>query len=151
MAQEQTSNHTRPTVLIVDDDAEIREVVRGALQEAEFATLEAADGVAALDILQAHADPLVVLLDILLPQLDGAALLGIVARNHHLALSNTYVLMTGKPIVAFPVLRRLATELGAIILPKPFDIPRLLEAVERAAAKAALAHSAAASPNQVGK
>lgn len=151
MAQEQASNHTRPAVLIVDDDAEIRDLARNALREAGYATLEAADGVAALDILQTHADPLVVLLDILLPQLDGAALLGIVARNHHMALSNAYVLMTGKPIVAFPVLRRLATDLDAIILPKPFDLPRLLEAVERAATKVTLAHSSAGAQTQVGK
>jgi hypothetical protein len=74
-----------------------------------------------------------------------------VARNHHMAISNAYVLMTGKPIVAFPVLRRLATELGAIILPKPFDIPRLVEATERAAAKVVLAHSSAGSQTHLGK
>lgn len=121
-------------MLIVDDDGDLREMVRGMLHEAGYRTEEAADGAAALEILHQRSTPLVVLLDILLPQLDGAALLGIVARHPHLALRNAFVLMTGKPIVAFPVLRRLAQDLDAQILPKPFDMDTLLVAVARAAA-----------------
>jgi CheY-like chemotaxis protein len=144
MANEHTA-HTpdgtsKPPVLIVDDDADIRDFVRGVLHEAGYQTLEAGDGVAALETLQTHMEPLVVLLDILLPQLDGAALLGIVARNHHMAVSNAYVLMTGKPIVAFPVLRRLAVELDALILSKPIDTTSLLDAVTRAATRLAATH-----------
>ncbi len=141
MANEHTTDGTwQPRVLIVDDDADVRDYVRGVLHEAGYQTIEAGDGVAALEALQTHMEPLVVLLDILLPQLDGAALLGIAARNHHMAVSNAYVLMTGKPIVAFPVLRRLATELDAIILPKPIDAAPLLDAVARSAARLAATH-----------
>jgi CheY-like chemotaxis protein len=141
MANEHTAHlqdgTMQPMVLIVDDDADVRDFVRGILHDAGYQTLEAGDGVTALETLQTHMEPLVVLLDILLPQLDGAALLGIAARNHHMAVSNAYVLMTGKPIVAFPVLRRLATELDAIILPKPVDAGSLLDAVARSAARLA--------------
>lgn len=58
------------TVLVVDDDAHIREVVRFALDKAGFRVVEAADGLAALDAFAAHRPDLVVL-DILMPEMDG--------------------------------------------------------------------------------
>lgn len=58
-----------PTILIVDDDPSIREVVRVALSRAGFETIEAADGAAALH--QAESGPALVVLDVTLPELDG--------------------------------------------------------------------------------
>jgi two-component system OmpR family response regulator len=57
-------------ILIVDDDPAIRDVVRFALTRAGFEAVEAADGPAALDAFAAAAPDLVVL-DVLLPGLDG--------------------------------------------------------------------------------
>jgi len=57
-------------ILIVDDDAHIREVVRFALEKAGHATREAADGRAALDAFARRPADLVVL-DILMPEVDG--------------------------------------------------------------------------------
>jgi FixJ family two-component response regulator len=122
----------KPTVMIVDDDDDLRQMVSEMLHEAGYRTVEMADGISALDLLQQQQEHYIVLLDILLPQLDGAALLGIVARQRSLALHNAFVLMTGKPLIAFPVLRRLAAEMGALILPKPFDMQTLLDAVAQA-------------------
>lgn len=124
-------------VLIVDDDPDIRETLHQILDEAGYAVLEAGDGSVALDKIQSHTTPLVVLLDLLLPELDGAALLGIVARNHRLAMRHSFVLMTGKPLVAFPVLKRLAADLGASIISKPFDVPMLLDVIAHAAQRIA--------------
>jgi two-component system OmpR family response regulator len=58
------------TVLIVDDDAHIREVVRFALAKTGFRVLEAVDGRAALALF-ASAPPDLVILDVLMPELDG--------------------------------------------------------------------------------
>ncbi|MBU2994379.1 response regulator transcription factor [Octadecabacter sp. 1_MG-2023] len=58
------------TVLIVDDDADIRDVVRIALSQAGFQTQEAGDGRAALAAIAAVKPDLVVL-DIGLPEMDG--------------------------------------------------------------------------------
>ena len=57
-------------VLIVDDDPAIRDVLRIALIQAGFQTVEAADGAAALAQFAA-ARPDVVVLDVMLPELDG--------------------------------------------------------------------------------
>jgi two-component system OmpR family response regulator len=61
---------TAPLVLIVDDDAHIRNVVRFALQKEGFRTDEAADGRQALARIEAQPPDLVVL-DIMMPEMDG--------------------------------------------------------------------------------
>ena len=57
-------------ILIVDDDAHIREVVRFALEKAGHRVAECADGGAALAAIDARP-PDLVLLDIIMPELDG--------------------------------------------------------------------------------
>lgn len=58
------------TVLIVDDDPYIRELVRVFLRQEGFRTLEASDGVEALELMeQEKADA--VILDIMMPHMDG--------------------------------------------------------------------------------
>ncbi len=58
------------TVLVVDDDAHIRDVVSFTIRRAGFEVLEAADGRVALDIAESDA-PDLILLDILMPELEG--------------------------------------------------------------------------------
>ena len=61
-----------PTILVVDDDPHIREVVCFALKKDGFATVEAGDGEQALArFRELHPD--LVVLDIVMPELDGAA------------------------------------------------------------------------------
>ena len=57
-------------ILIVDDDAHIREVVRFALEKAGHRVAECADGAAALASIDARRPDLVIL-DIIMPELDG--------------------------------------------------------------------------------
>lgn len=57
-------------ILIIDDDAHIREVIRFALEKSGMAVHQAGDGRAALDYLASnHAD--LIILDITMPELDG--------------------------------------------------------------------------------
>jgi two-component system OmpR family response regulator len=58
------------TILVVDDDPHIREVVRFALDRSGFATMEAGDGREALRLLgERNAD--LIVLDVGMPELDG--------------------------------------------------------------------------------
>jgi two-component system OmpR family response regulator len=57
-------------VLVVDDDAHIREVVRFALEKAGYGVVECADGRAAIAAVDEERIDLVVL-DIVMPELDG--------------------------------------------------------------------------------
>lgn len=58
------------TVLVVDDDPHIREVVCFALRKAGFDCIEAGDGTAALSAFSQQTPELIVL-DIMMPDLDG--------------------------------------------------------------------------------
>ena len=60
-----------PTILVVDDDPHIREVVCFALKKDGFATVEAGDGEQALARFR-ELRPDLVVLDIVMPELDGA-------------------------------------------------------------------------------
>jgi DNA-binding response OmpR family regulator len=62
------------TILIADDDAALRELLRTALEAAGYRVVEAADGVEALK-LAAHERPDLLILDISMPRLDGWAVL----------------------------------------------------------------------------
>jgi DNA-binding response OmpR family regulator len=57
-------------ILVVDDDADIREVLTYKLQAAGYPTLTAGDGPAALELAERHR-PRMILLDIALPGMDG--------------------------------------------------------------------------------
>lgn len=57
-------------ILLVDDDAHLREVVRYALDRAGHEVREASDGVAAVEAFLA-AEPDLVVLDVMMPELDG--------------------------------------------------------------------------------
>ncbi len=57
-------------VLVVDDQAEIREIVRGYVAADGFEVVEAEDGAQALDLLRGPAFDVVVL-DVMMPRIDG--------------------------------------------------------------------------------
>ena len=61
------------TVLVVDDEPIVREVVCGYLQRDGHKTLEASDGEAARDLLEG-GEPQLVVLDVMLPGIDGLEL-----------------------------------------------------------------------------
>src|SRR5262245_58020690 len=61
------------TVLVVDDEPVVRDVIVRYLEQAGFRTLQAGDGEAARDLLEREMPSLVVL-DLMLPGTDGLAL-----------------------------------------------------------------------------
>jgi CheY-like chemotaxis protein len=64
----------RQTVLLVEDEAPLRAVMRDILERDGFRVVEAADGIAALEEID-HNAPDIVLLDLNLPRLDGFGVL----------------------------------------------------------------------------
>jgi two-component system, chemotaxis family, chemotaxis protein CheY len=59
------------TVLVVDDDRDIREVLTDALEAEGYRVVTAADGQEALDWLRSGARPCIILLDLMMPKMDG--------------------------------------------------------------------------------
>src|SRR2546423_5868627 len=71
-----TRSHTREmqqTVLVVDDEPIVRDVVVRYLEREGFRTLEAGDGDVARSLIEEH-QPHLVVLDIMLPRTDGLSL-----------------------------------------------------------------------------
>ena len=58
-------------ILVADDEADIRALLRILLEKDGYRVLEAADGVEALEALQNHVDVSLILLDIMMPGMDG--------------------------------------------------------------------------------
>ena len=61
---------TKSTILIVDDDTDIRNVLRLLLQE-RYEVSEAADGSAAVEYLRGNPDTDLVILDVMMPGMNG--------------------------------------------------------------------------------
>ncbi len=60
-----------PVVLVVEDDVDLREAVYALLDEAGVAVIRADDGEEALDLLRSGLRPAVVLLDLMMPRMNG--------------------------------------------------------------------------------
>jgi CheY-like chemotaxis protein len=64
----------RALILVVDDDEDIRARVADVLEGAGHAVACVSDGLAALQWIVAHGRPSLILLDLLMPRMDGEQL-----------------------------------------------------------------------------
>jgi two-component system alkaline phosphatase synthesis response regulator PhoP len=81
----------RPTVLIVDDEEQIRRLVMHVLTQEGMRPLEAAEGTTALAVMKREQPDLVVL-DVLMPGLDGLDLLQQIRRTSEVPV----IMLTGR-------------------------------------------------------
>jgi DNA-binding response OmpR family regulator len=118
-------------ILVIDDDDDIREVLSLALTEAGYQVLTAIDGEDALERLQSGAAPSVLLVDLMLPRLDGEGLIRSVQADRSFA-AMSIILISGHRCA-----RDKARELGVFCcLVKPIELEELLMTVAAAAARA---------------
>jgi CheY-like chemotaxis protein len=119
----------RATILVADDDDELRGLVVETLRSDGYNVVEARDGAETLSILaDTEGDPStrpdVVVTDVRMPKLSG---LGVLEELRHAHVSLPVVLMTGFPPASIEVV---AKRLGAVgVLRKPFDVDDLRTAV----------------------
>jgi two-component system nitrogen regulation response regulator NtrX len=120
------------TVCVIEDDEGIRDIVRDLLTDEGYAVIEAATGFEGKQILDASAGRLIVILDYRLPVLDGCDLLEIVAQDEDLRERHTFIMMSASPAKTVEDCEEAIDELDVPIVPKPFDIDELVEAVREA-------------------
>lgn len=119
------SHATPPTILVVDDDASLRDLVAEMLARGGYRALVAADGVQALALARAHAPAIrAVLLDLMMPTMTGEELLPLL-REH---LPETPVLVQSG-LAQEESLRRLCALGIRGFLQKPFRSEQLLRVV----------------------
>ncbi|MDD3992336.1 MAG: response regulator, partial [Desulfobacteraceae bacterium] len=74
-----TEMNDKPTILLVDDEADIREVLRMSLADMGYAVVTAEDGLAALRLFE-EIRPSIVMTDIKMPVVDGIEVLRRIKR-----------------------------------------------------------------------
>jgi CheY-like chemotaxis protein len=119
-------------VLVVDDDEEIRHTLRLLLEDADHEVLESPTGADALERLR-QPGTLVVLLDLLMPRIDGVEVLRQVAEDQDLLARHAYIVVTADSRTLLTAAQPLVEAVGAAVIQKPFDVDTLLAAVDRAA------------------
>jgi len=113
-----------PTILVVEDDPIHRELMCELLEEHGYTCIRAEDGRRALDVLSADAPPDAVVLDVVLPGLNGHELLQeLEARGQRAKV----VVVSG-----FGPVSRFADRLPQVkaVVQKPVDLHALLSAVQ---------------------
>lgn len=118
-------------VLIVDDDEEIRSLLQDMLMEEGFRVGTARDGQEALDLLE-HESGWIILLDIMMPNVDGREVIRRLQASQKLREQNRVALMSAGGRLAQERLH-LATDVVEALLPKPFDLEDVLAVVSRLA------------------
>lgn len=81
-----------PSVLIADDDKNVRKMVRVLLESEGYTVHEAPDGKVALEVIDAHS-PDVLVLDVHMPEIDGLGVLRKLQADNPVA--QRVVLLTG--------------------------------------------------------
>jgi len=123
----------RRHILIVDDDQDVRDTLRMALEDEGYEVIEAEDGAVALELLRRMRTPHVVVLDLRMPRLTGDALLQRVSAHERLPARHTFLLVTANHELLSPGHLRLLESMRVPVAPKPFDLDELLDLVARAA------------------
>ncbi len=87
-----TSNQNPKKVLVVEDDATMREIVVHKLTSSGLNVVEAADGKEAVEKWE-NEKPDLVLLDLMLPELDGFQVLEAMRNHRETVVANTPVIV----------------------------------------------------------
>jgi two-component system, OmpR family, response regulator ResD len=129
-------------ILVVDDDAKIVRLVRTYLERDGFTVVTASDGPGALDAIETH-QPALVVLDLMLPELDGRAVIRAVRRDEEVGRTPILVLSARSSTID----RIAGLEDGADdYLPKPFSPAELVLRVKSILRRATPAADASMAP-----
>ncbi len=122
-----TVNESCGTVLVIEDDVTIRETVSEALQMEGYEVLTASDGEAALKVLKKFPNPCLVLLDMMMPIMDGWEFLDAIKRDRADQIATLPIVIVS---AAGEKASRTAKDCHGFIK-KPIDLELLLYTVKK--------------------
>ena len=117
---QQHEQEQRQRVLVADDDQSIRQLVSTIVRRERFAVDAAADGVDAIECLKKH-EYAVVLLDLMMPRMDGFGVVAWLRENPPL-IKPIVIVITAYADQRF---KEVDSELVSGVLRKPFDVAEL--------------------------
>jgi two-component system, OmpR family, response regulator len=112
------------TILVVDDDPELQDLVGFALKREGYEVRQAFDAFEGLEIIEKEKIDLA-LLDVMMPKMDGLEMLSRL-RAHNQDLRVIVMTALSAPEAALSALRDQASD----FLTKPFDLPQLISSVK---------------------
>jgi len=111
----------RKTVLVVDDEPDIRESLRDALEDEGYRVAVARNGKEALEVLPTLEKPIAIILDIIMPVMSGTEFYASIQADPRFA--DTPVLISTSDASRAPS--------GVLLMKKPIDLDRLLDTVAK--------------------
>lgn len=115
----------RKRILVIDDDLPLRGMLAAALRQHGFQVLLAGDGEEGQRALTLH-HPHVILLDLAMPRMNGWDFLQRLKETGHLGTTKIIVLSAHLRVEPQAIL-----QMGvSAILPKPFNLPELIDLIE---------------------
>ena len=130
----EANNLSSPTVVVVDDDPDVRDSVAEVLTDAGYAVVSLGSCNAALTHLCQTPAPAVVLVDLLMPGMNAWELIGQMRRRESLAKVPVIAMTGSGPQWGAPVPE-------AMVLRKPIDGARMLDLIRSVVVSATLAAS----------
>jgi len=114
----------RIDVLVVEDDADVREALVFLLEDAGIRAVGATDGLDALERIEGGFEPSLILLDLMMPVMDGERFLRIRKDDPRLCRIPVIVVSAMQTMRVDPAEMRVSA-----IIPKPVDPQRVIESV----------------------
>jgi len=120
----------RPLVAVIEDEQDLCEMIRLALDPGGYAVQTASDGVAGLDLIRSQR-PALVILDIMMPRMNGYEMLAKVHQDPELAKMPVIVLTSVTEDGTEKTDEEWAKSLGvSLFISKPCDPTKIAEAVD---------------------
>lgn len=117
------SNSCCHSILVVEDDEDIRSAVVDLLESEGYQAVAASNGKVALDLLKEIPKPCLVLLDMMMPIMDGREFLDEVMKDSYLAPI---------PVLIVSAIADKSNTHGSVgFLKKPIDIDVVLDVVDK--------------------
>ncbi len=114
-------------IMVVDDDPHTRQLLRIIFTRVGYEVIEAQDGLDALGQLEMNCCPHLVILDVLMPNLDGFTTMHYIRANPQFARLPVMMLSSRADVAA----ESIGLEAGAQdYLVKPFNLATLLQRVD---------------------
>ncbi|HAG27372.1 TPA: response regulator [Patescibacteria group bacterium] len=117
------------TIVIVEDDVAMREIVTHKLSASGFVVKEAEDGKAGIDLI-VETKPSLVLLDLMLPEVDGFAVLETIRKHKDPEIANTPIIILSNLWSNKDILKTKALHVQAYLVKAYFTTEEILKKVQ---------------------
>jgi CheY-like chemotaxis protein len=119
------NSDTGPLVMVIDDDADIREMIKVLLEIDGYRVVTAIDGVDGMEKLSAEEEPALILLDLMMPKMDGEQFIVALRRSGRTKIP--VIVMSGHSVSG----KRADKFRGHPCLTKPVELDELIAVVRR--------------------